>query len=126
MTNPVTDVPSSPVDRAKFALAIGLVVAGVIGFYWLREQALLVRLAALFAGLGAGAAVAWFSEPGRRFAVFARESIAEAKRVTWPSQKETTQTTAAVFGFVVIMALFLWLTDKLLEWVLYGLILGWK
>jgi preprotein translocase subunit SecE len=24
------------------------------------------------------------------------------------------------------MALFLWITDKTLEWVLYDLILGWK
>jgi preprotein translocase subunit SecE len=26
----------------------------------------------------------------------------------------------------VIMAVFLWLTDKTLEWVFYDLILGWK
>ena len=25
-----------------------------------------------------------------------------------------------------VMALFLWLTDKTLEWALYDLILGWK
>ncbi|MCV4784395.1 preprotein translocase subunit SecE, partial [Escherichia coli] len=29
-------------------------------------------------------------------------------------------------AFVVVMAVFLWLTDKSLEWVLYDLILGWK
>ena len=28
--------------------------------------------------------------------------------------------------FVVVMAVFLWLTDKTLEWALYDLILGWK
>ena len=44
----------------------------------------------------------------------------------WPSRKETVQTTGLVFAFVVIMAVFLWLTDKSLEWVLYDLILGWK
>jgi preprotein translocase subunit SecE len=31
-----------------------------------------------------------------------------------------------VFAFVVVMAFFLWLTDKSLEWVLYDLILGWR
>jgi preprotein translocase subunit SecE len=46
--------------------------------------------------------------------------------VVWPARKEAMMMTAYVFGFVVIMALFLWLTDKTLEWVFYDLILGWK
>jgi preprotein translocase subunit SecE len=50
----------------------------------------------------------------------------ETKKVAWPSRKETVQTTGVVFAFVVVMAIFLWLTDKSLEWVLYDLILGWK
>ena len=50
----------------------------------------------------------------------------ELKKVVWPTRKETVQTTAAVFAFVVVMALFLWVSDKTLEWVLYDLILGWK
>ena len=29
-------------------------------------------------------------------------------------------------SFVVVMAIFLWGTDKLLEFLLYDLILGWK
>ena len=39
---------------------------------------------------------------------------------------EVVQMTGYVFAFVVVMALFLFLTDKTLEWVLYDLILGWK
>jgi len=71
-------------------------------------------------------AVAWFTEPGQTFFAFGRESWTETKKVVWPTRKEATQTTAAVFGFVVIMAVFLWISDKSLEWVLYDLILGWK
>jgi preprotein translocase subunit SecE len=48
------------------------------------------------------------------------------RKVAWPSRKETIQSTLVVFAFVTTMALFLWLTDKTLEWVLYDLILGWK
>jgi preprotein translocase subunit SecE len=70
--------------------------------------------------------VGYFSAPGRQFALFAGESIGEVKKVVWPTRKETTQTTAAVFAFVVVMAVFLWLTDKSLEWILYELVLGWK
>jgi preprotein translocase subunit SecE len=113
-------------DQLKFALAIALLIAGVAGFYVFADQIMAVRVLSVLVGLGAGVAVAWFTEPGRRFIGFANESVAEAKKVAWPSRKETLQTTAIVFGFVVVMALFLWLTDKSLEWVLYDLILGWK
>ncbi len=113
-------------DQLKLALAIALLVAGVAGFYVLSDQIMAVRVLSVVAGIAAGVAVAWFTEPGRRFIVFANESVVEAKKVAWPSRKETLQTTAIVFGFVVVMAVFLWLTDKTFEWVLYDLILGWK
>jgi preprotein translocase subunit SecE len=44
----------------------------------------------------------------------------------WPSRKETIQMTLAVFAFVLVMAIFLWVVDKTLEWVLYDLVLGWR
>ena len=113
-------------DKLKLVVAVLLVAAGVWGYYWLAESVLLLRVLAVVAGLAAGAAVAWMSEPGRAFAVFAGEAIAEVKKVVWPTRKETMQTTAAVFAFVVAMAVFLWLSDKTLEWVLYELILGWR
>lgn len=113
-------------DKLKFALALALVAAGVVGFYLLGEQVLVLRVLSVLAGVAAGVAVALQSEPGRRFADFARESVNEAKKVVWPSRKETVQTTGMVFAFAVVMAVFLWLTDKSLEWVLYDLILGWK
>jgi preprotein translocase subunit SecE len=113
-------------DKIKFALALLLVAAGVAGFYLLAEQATILRVLPVLGGLLAGAAVAWFTEPGQRFFVFSREAWAETKKVVWPSRKETVQTTGAVFAFVVVMAVFLWLTDKSLEWVFYDLILGWK
>jgi preprotein translocase subunit SecE len=113
-------------DKIKFALALLLLAAGVAGFYLLGEQAMILRVLSVLAGAGAGAAVAWFTEPGRRFFDFSKESVTEAKKVVWPTKKETMQTTGIVFGFVVVMAIFLWLTDKSLEWVLYDLVLGWK
>ncbi len=113
-------------DKLKFALALLLLVAGVTGFYLLAEQAMILRVLMVFAGLGLSAAVAWQTEPGRQFFVFANEATSEAKKVVWPTRKETLQTTGLVFAFVVIMAVFLWLTDKSLEWVLYDLVLGWR
>ena len=114
------------VDKLKFVLALLFVAAGLAGFYLLSEQVLVVRVLAVLAGVFAGAALAWFTAPGRRFAVFGRETVVEAKKVVWPTRKETVQMTGIVFVFVVAMAFFLWLTDKGLEWVLYDLVLGWK
>jgi preprotein translocase subunit SecE len=113
-------------DKVKLLIAVLLVAAGVWGYYWLADSALVLRILAVIAGVLAGAAVAWFSAPGRQFALFAAESVTEVKKVVWPTRKETMQTTAAVFAFVVVMAVFLWISDKTLEWVLYELILGWK
>ncbi len=113
-------------DKIKLALALLLVGAGIAGFYLLSEQAAVVRLLAVLAGVGAAAAVALQSEVGRQFLGFSKDSISEAKKVVWPSRKETMQSTGIVFVFVVVLALFLWLTDKSLEWVLYDLVLGWR
>ena len=113
-------------DKIKFALALVLLAAGVAGFYLLSEQAMILRVLAVLAGLAVAIAVAWKTEPGQRFFVFAQESVTETKKVVWPSRKETMQTTAAVFAFVVVMAVVLYLTDKTLEWALYDFVLGWK
>ncbi len=113
-------------DKAKLALVAALVVASVAGFYLLSKQGALLQWGALIAGLVAAAGVFLVSEPGRQFVAFARDATREVKKVVWPTRKETLQMTAYVAVFVVIMAIFLWLTDKTLEWVLYDLILGWK
>jgi preprotein translocase subunit SecE len=113
-------------DKMKLAAAVALVAAGIFGYYWLAEQALVLRILAVLAGIAAAAVVAWMSEPGRQFVLFAAEAVGEVKKVVWPTRKETMQTTAAVFAFVVVMAVFLWLTDKTLEWVLYDIVLGWR
>ncbi len=118
---------TSLLDKAKLAIAVLLIAAGIWAYYWLGDTtAIVLRVLAVAAGFAAGAAVAWFSVPGRQFGVFAAESIAEVKKVVWPTRKETMQSAAAVFAFVVVMAIFLWVSDKTLEWVLYDLILGWK
>jgi preprotein translocase subunit SecE len=113
-------------DKLKFAVALLFLAAGVAGFYLFAEQPMILRVLSVLAGVAACGGVAWFTEPGQRFFAFSQEAMVEARKVAWPSRKETTQTTVAVFGFVVVMALVLWIADKSLEWVLYDLVLGWK
>lgn len=126
MANQNVETVTSFADRAKVALAIAIVVLGVIGFYVLDQQPTVVRVGSVLLGIVVGALVAWTSGPGRRLFAFAKDSWAEAGRVTWPSRKETTQMTLIVFAFVVVMSIFLWLVDQGLQWILYDLLLGWK
>ena len=124
-----TDVAAagpSVLDHVKIVIAALLVVAGLFGFYWFSAYPMVARVLMVLGGLAAGAAVGWFSVPGQQLAAFGRESVAEVKKVVWPTRKESFQTAAAVFGFVVLMAIFLWTVDKTLEWGLYDLVLRWK
>lgn len=113
-------------DKAKLAAAAVMVVAALAAFYLLDKQGPLVQWLALLLGLGAAAAVFFVSEAGKQLIAFGRDAWREVRKVVWPARKEAIQITAYVFGFVLIMAMFLWLTDKTLEWLLYDLILGWK
>jgi preprotein translocase subunit SecE len=117
---------SSKADLALVVLAVAAVLAGVLGFSFLSEQPLIARVGILLGGLVLGLVIAWFSQTGKRFLGFSRESYDETRRVAWPSRKETINTTGIVFAFVVIMALLLFVVDKSLEWALYDLLLSWK
>lgn len=105
------------VDKLKLAIAALLVVAGVAGYYALSDSLMIVRVLCVIAGVLAAAGVAWTSEPGKEFYVFAQESVAETKKVVWPTRKETVQTTGIVMAFVVVMAVFLWIVDGSLVWL---------
>jgi preprotein translocase subunit SecE len=126
MSNHPVETVSTSSDKVKVTLAVLAVIAGIVGFYFLSDNPTVMRAGALVAGLLVAIAIAWTSAPGREFLGFAKESVREAKKVVWPTRKEATQITAIVFGFVLLMAIFLWGTDKILEFVLYDLILGWK
>jgi preprotein translocase subunit SecE len=117
---------STAADKAKLAAAGVLVVGAIAAFYLLGQKDLWMRVVALLALLAAAIGLFFTSESGRQLIAFGRDSWREVLKVVWPTRKEAMQMTGYVFAFVVVMALFLWLTDKTLEWALYDLILGWK
>ena len=126
MASTQVETVSTNADKAKLGFAVLLVVAALAGFYLLAKQGQLAQWGVLLAGLVAAVAVFASSETGRQFLAFGQDSVREVKKVVWPARREAVQMTEYVFGFVVVMALFLWATDKTLEWVFYDLILGWK
>ncbi|MDO8440935.1 MAG: preprotein translocase subunit SecE [Polaromonas sp.] len=126
MATSQVETVSTTADKAKLALAVALVLGALAGFYLLAKQGPIAQWGGLMAGMVAAVVVFVTSEPGKQFVAFGRDAWREVKKVVWPARKEAMQMTAYVFAFVVVMALFLWLTDKTLEWVFYDLILGWK
>jgi preprotein translocase subunit SecE len=126
MATPQVQTVSTGADKAKLAAAVALVVAALAAFYLLGKQGQLAQWGALLAGLAAAAVVFFNSEPGKALYAFGHDAWREVKKVVWPARKEAIQMTVYVFAFVLVMALFLWLTDKTLEWLFYDLILGWK
>jgi len=127
MANPQpVETVSTGADKAKLAVAGVLVIAAVVAFYALARQAMWMRVAALVVLLIAAVATFFTSEVGKQLIAYGNDSVREVRKVVWPTRKEALQMTGYVFAFVFVMALFLWMTDKTLEWVLYDLILGWK
>jgi preprotein translocase subunit SecE len=126
MASTQVETVSTTADKAKLGLAVVLLLASLVSFYLLAKQGQIAQWGALLACLVAAVAVFMSSELGKQFLAFGRDSVREVKKVVWPARKEAIQMTAYVFAFVVVMALFLWLTDKTLEWVFYDLLLGWK
>ena len=103
-----------------------MAVAALAAFYLLAKQGAWAQWGGLLLGLAAAAGVFFTSESGKALLAFGRDAWREVKKVVWPERKEAVQMTAYVFVFVLVMAVFLWLTDKTLEWLFYDLILGWK
>jgi preprotein translocase subunit SecE len=122
---PQIETVSPAADKAKLAAA-ALLVIGAVAAYYLIKQADWIRWGALIVLLLAAAGTFLTAEMGKQLMALGRDAWRETQKVVWPSRKEAIQMTGYVFAFVVVMALFLWLTDKTLEWVLYDLVLGWK
>jgi preprotein translocase subunit SecE len=128
MSNQSVQTVGNPGDKLKVALAVVATIAGIVGFFYLKglNKPALAAAGALVAGLAFAVLLLWTSATGRDFLGFAKESVRETKKVVWPTRKEATQITGIVFAFVLVMAIFLWGTDKILEVLLYDVILGWK
>ncbi len=107
-------------------VSIGLILVSLIGYYGLASQPLLIRLGVLIGGIAIAIALVAITPQGRKFIAYAKDSISEVKKVVWPSRKESTQMTLIVFAFVAVMAIFLWSADKIIEWLIFAVFLGWK
>ncbi len=104
-------------DKIKLLVAFLLVVASVAIYYALHESPTVVRVLVILLAIVMAGGLAFTTVSGKQFFAFVKDSIAEARRVVWPSRKETMQTTGVVIVFAITMALFLWAVDASLMMV---------
>ena len=115
--NEQTTVPdASGADKAKTAIAILLVIGGMVGYYVLSAQPAWMRWLTVAGGIALGLIVFASSRQGRGFWQFMLDSRIELRKIVWPSRQETGTTTLVVFGFVIIAGVFFWLLDLGLAW----------
>ena len=123
MNNQNVETVTTKSDVILVTLAVLSALAGVIAFALLTEQPLSVRLGVLAGGLVLAVLLAWLSPSGKRLLAYGRQSYEELRRVVRPTKKETLNTTVMVMAFVIVMAFFLFLVDKIIEWGLYDVLL---
>ncbi len=124
--NTEVETVTAGADKAKLVGAALLVVGAIAVYYLLARQGFWAQLAGLLLLLAGAVTLFFTSESGKQLIAFGRESVREVKKVVWPTRNEALQMTGYVFAFVVVMALFMWIADKTIEWVLYDLILRWR
>ena len=126
MASPEIETVNAGADKAKVAGSLVLLLSSFVVFYLLSKQGALVQWLGLLVLIAASVGVFLTSESGRRLIGFGRDSYRELGKVVWPERKEAIQMTMYVFGFVLVMSILLWFTDKVIEWAFYDLILGWR
>ncbi len=107
---------TTAMDKGKLALAAGVFMAGVVGFYLLEDQSDLIRVIGMVAVAAVAIAIAMTSQPGKNAWAFAQEARQELRRVVWPTRQESIQTTLIVLVMVFVVAVLLWLMDMFFMW----------
>ena len=105
---------SNKLDTFKLVIAIGILLAGIGGFYYYVDESLLYRVLGLVGLVIVAAAIALTTGTGHAILSFGRESRAEVRKVVWPTRQETVQTTLMVVVAVIILGIFLWLIEMML------------
>lgn len=112
----------STLDWLKWLVVMALLGGGVYGNWYFGDESLLIRVVAMLAIAGVAAFIAIQTERGRNTWSLIKEARSEIRRVVWPSNQETTQTTMVVLVLVLVFALILWGLDSLLSWFVSSVI----
>ena len=103
-------------DRIKLFVAFLIVAAGIVGFYYYDDQALIYRVLGLLAIILVSIGISMTTALGKSSWKFLQDSRTEVRKVVWPTRKETSQTTLLIMMSVVVVGIMLWALDTLLLW----------
>ncbi len=116
MDTKVEEQPTA-VDTAKLALAILIVVAGLVGYYYFASANAFLRALGVLVSVLAGGAVVFTTLQGRTLWKFIQGARIELNKVVWPTREETIQTTLVVLVVALFGGVFFWLLDLFLLWL---------
>jgi preprotein translocase subunit SecE len=111
------DTGPTPLDTLKLIAAAGVLVAGIVGYYYYPGLPVVVRAGGVLLAMGLSVVVLLQSAQGKALWRFVNSSRVELRKVVWPTREEAIQTTIAVIIFTVVMGIFFWLLDMFLLWV---------
>jgi preprotein translocase subunit SecE len=104
----------SKFDNLLWGLAVVLLVSGIGGQYYFASLSLLLRVAALLITTAVSLVLISRTQLGIKALGYWRESLAELRKVVWPTKQETIHSTVAVLVMVFAMGLVLWSIDAVL------------
>ena len=102
------------VDTVKLALAVLILLAGLVSYYYFASSAVLLRAFGVIVAVAAGIGVVFTSFQGQLLWKFIQGARVELRKVVWPTREETIQTTLVVLVFALIGGVFFWLLDVIL------------
>ena len=108
---------SSLIDTIKLLLSAAVLFSGLFSYYYYLQVSLPLRVLMVLGGLFFGTAIAMTSYQGKQLFSFIQSSRIEIRKVVWPTNQETSQTTIAVFVFTLVMGIFFWGLDSFLLWL---------
>jgi preprotein translocase subunit SecE len=117
MTTKTETPQAGPLDTAKLALAVAVLLSGLVAYYVYDQWATVLRVGAVLLALAGAVAIVYQTARGKQIWRFIQGSQVEVRKVIWPTRQETLQTTLTVLVFVFILGIFFWLLDMGLLWI---------
>jgi preprotein translocase subunit SecE len=116
------DREPTALDTAKLALALVILIGGIVGYYYYGDLPVVVRAIGVIVATIVAAWVAMQTTRGQVLWRFIQASRVELRKVVWPTREETVQTTIAVLIFAAVMGVFFFLLDltlqSVMQWVM--------
>jgi len=99
-----------------------LIAAAIYANWYYQEQSLLLRVLGLLVAAGVVFFISITTTTGQNAWNLIKDARSEIRRVVWPTNGETTQTTIVVLVMVFIFSMILWGLDSLLSWFVSSVI----